>query len=244
MKDKKEQFTELSRELHCVTSSDGFFVYLNTVAEKILGYSSNDLLGKSILKFISPLDQAKTNKAVAQLIEGKNIPELENRCICKNGTVLHVSWRANYAKHSKEIYWVGHHISAYKLSPFENGVNYQNLIKNMNLGFVYAEIIVDEANVPCDAKILHCNNYIEKLIGIMPNTIVGKRVLEVFPDIEQEWIDVIGKVAISQKSITYTDYSHITKKYYEVHAFSPEKGKFVEIFKDVTETVSLFARIL
>jgi len=140
MNEEKRHFSELSKELKCITTLDGSFTYINTNAEKTFGYSSDELLAKSISDIIYPEDQVKTNKAITQLIEERNILELENRCICKNGTALHISWSANYEEQSKEIYWIGYNISAYKNTEWvlqQAKQKYKHLFDSMELGFNY-----------------------------------------------------------------------------------------------------------
>ena len=71
MKEENRHFAGLSKELKCITGLDGLVVYVNAIVEKTLGYSSNELLAQSILKLIYLEDQAKTHKAITQLVEKK-----------------------------------------------------------------------------------------------------------------------------------------------------------------------------
>ncbi|MFT5542936.1 MAG: PAS domain S-box-containing protein [Glaciecola sp.] len=111
-----------------------------------------------------------------------------------------------------------------------------HIFDNMLEGFALCEIICDENNTPIDYKILQVNKAYEAQTGINACDIVGKTVLNFYPDIEKSWIEIYGDIALTQKPKVFTDFNHNTNKYYETSAFSPEIGKFALIFRDVTES--------
>ena len=69
----------------------------------------------------------------------------------------------------------------------------------------------------------------------MPPTVIGRTVLEVMPATESHWIERYGQVALTRVPTQFENYSSELGKYFEVRAFSPEKGKFATIFNDITE---------
>ncbi len=79
------------------------------------------------------------------------------------------------------------------LSPSSLERKYQYLLDHMAEGFALCEIICDEKNIPCDYRILEVNKAYEKQTGIEANAIVGKTVLEFYPDIEKYWIKIYGE---------------------------------------------------
>lgn len=112
---------------------------------------------------------------------------------------------------------------------------YRTLFAEMLDGFALHEIILDENGKPCDYRFLEMNPSFEKITGLKITDICGKRVLEVLPNAERYWIEIYGKVAITGKSKRFENYSQELNKYFEVVAYSPEKGKFVTIVRDITE---------
>ncbi|WP_368051779.1 ATP-binding protein [Lutibacter sp.] len=64
---------------------------------------------------------------------------------------------------------------------------------------------------------------------------IGKTVKEIYPDIEQSWIDRYGSTVINNKPIHFIDYNHNTNKTYSVNAHSFSKNKFAMFFEDITK---------
>lgn len=119
-----------------------------------------------------------------------------------------------------------------KLEESENSKS--QLLNHLTAGFAHCEIICNDKGQPIDYRILDVNSAYEKQTGIMAKDIVGKTVLEIFPDIEPSWIHIYGNVALNQKTHSFIDFNHNTGKYYETDAYCPKKGEFALIFKDVT----------
>lgn len=114
---------------------------------------------------------------------------------------------------------------------------YQNLFDRMTEGFATHEIIVDETGHPVDYMFSSLNPAFEKLLGVKASDIIGKTVLEVFPDTESYWIEKYGEVALTGEPIQFENYSSAVNRYYSISAYSPEKGVFAVSFSDITERV-------
>jgi len=112
---------------------------------------------------------------------------------------------------------------------------YQFLSEHMAEAFALCEIICDEKNIPYDYMFLDVNKAHERQTGLKNNFIVGKSVLEFYPDVEKPWIKIYGEVALTKKSRTFVNYNHNTGKYYEVFAFPGDNGQFGMLFRDITE---------
>ena len=108
----------------------------------------------------------------------------------------------------------------------------------MNSAFAYHKIVLDDAGKPIDYIFLDANEDFVKLTGLKKEEILGKKVTEVLPGIENDpadWIGVYGKVAIDRKPVRFENYSQNLKKWYSVSAYSPEKGYFAVAFDDITD---------
>ncbi len=119
----------------------------------------------------------------------------------------------------------------------EEREKYHQLFTNMNAAFALHEMVFDENGIPCDYIFIDCNSEFEKQTGLVRNKIIGKRVLEVIPNLEKSWIETYGKVALSGESISYTNYVEAFDKYYDTRSYSPQKGFFAVTFYEITQRV-------
>jgi PAS domain S-box-containing protein/putative nucleotidyltransferase with HDIG domain len=112
---------------------------------------------------------------------------------------------------------------------------YIMLFETMQEGFGLHEIICNEHGHPVDYRFLDVNPAFEKQTGLRGAEIVGRTVREVIPEIEEEWIDTYGKVALEREPVEFEMYSRSLGRHYAVEAFSPAEGKFATVFHDITE---------
>lgn len=114
----------------------------------------------------------------------------------------------------------------------------QFIFGNMSEGFAYHRIVLDAAGQPCDYIFYEVNEAFEKLTGLAAKNIVGERVTNVFPGIEKEpedWIGKYGQVALTGKPVQFENYLKPFEKWFSVSAFSPHEGYFAVTFSDITE---------
>ncbi len=105
-------------------------------------------------------------------------------------------------------------------------------------GFAYNQVLFDDAGKPVNYVFLEVNETFERQTGLKRSAIVGKKVTEVFPGIEKDpanWIGKYGKVAVTGKPIKFENYSKNLKKWFLVSAYSPKKGYFVSVIEDITD---------
>jgi PAS domain S-box-containing protein len=112
---------------------------------------------------------------------------------------------------------------------------YRSLFTNMTEGFALCEIITDSDGKPVDYRALEVNQAWEKLTGLSAAQVVGKGFREMIPNLEQYWVDSYGKVALTGEPMHLENYNKFTDHWYEIYAYSPEKGYFVSLVQNITE---------
>ena len=112
---------------------------------------------------------------------------------------------------------------------------YQLLIEKLDQGLALHEIIIDSNGKPIDYLFLDINDYYTRIVGLTSEMVIGKRVTEVLPIVEQFWIDEYGKVATTGVSCDFENYSESLGKYFSVHAYCPKKNQFAVIVSDITD---------
>jgi PAS domain S-box-containing protein/putative nucleotidyltransferase with HDIG domain len=114
-------------------------------------------------------------------------------------------------------------------------LRYHQLFNEMVDGFALHEIICDDEGIPQNYRFLEINPAFEQLTGLKAEALIGRTVLEVMPEIEPEWIETYGQVALTGKATQFENYSQELGRYYSVKAYCPEPGKFATIFSDITK---------
>jgi PAS domain S-box-containing protein len=87
-----KRYFEVSQDMLCIAGTDGFFKRVNPAFERILGWSSEELLSRSFLDFTHPDDLASTQREIDHLAQGIPTISFENRYQCKNGSYRHLVW--------------------------------------------------------------------------------------------------------------------------------------------------------
>ncbi|MCP4726611.1 MAG: PAS domain S-box protein [bacterium] len=117
-------------------------------------------------------------------------------------------------------------------------VKYRSLIKNMLNGYALHKVVLDKKKKPVDYIYLEVNDAFEQITGLKGKKIIGKKVTEVLPGIENsefDWIGILGEVALTKLEAKFEQYSEELKKWFSVTVQSPKKYYFVTIIEDITE---------
>jgi len=116
----------------------------------------------------------------------------------------------------------------------ESEEKYRNLIAKMMNAFGLHEMIFDENGEPADYRFLEVNPAWEKTVGLKAESVIGKRIREIMPNIEDRWIRLYGRVVKTGVPEEFEDYNASTSKYYQVYAYCPSPGRFAVFFNDIT----------
>lgn len=108
-------FFELSLDLFCIASVDGYFRFINNAWVETLGYPKEKMLEKPFLDFIHTADLKATVDELEKLDAGKKTLHFENRFLASNGTWVWLSWKAT-PQDDGTIYAVARNITEQKKS--------------------------------------------------------------------------------------------------------------------------------
>jgi len=108
------RYFTLSIELLCIAGTDGYFKRLNPVWEKVLGYSTDELMARPFLDFIHPADRQATIEESEKLGKGLNTISFENRYRCKDGSYRWFNWTATPFAEKQLIYAVARDVTELK----------------------------------------------------------------------------------------------------------------------------------
>jgi len=122
----------------------------------------------------------------------------------------------------------------------ESEEKFRSLFANMINGLAFHKIVTDDDGEAVDYIFLAINDAFEELTGLKRDDVIGKRITEVLPGIENDptgWIEKYGEVALTGKSTRFESYSELLKKWFSINAYCPQKGYFATIFDDITERI-------
>lgn len=88
------RFFEISMDLFCIASLDGYFKRVNSNFSRVLGYSKNELVSQPFIDFIHPEDISGTLQAVETLAAGNPIAKFQNRYRDAHGVYRLFEWTA------------------------------------------------------------------------------------------------------------------------------------------------------
>ncbi|NSW46138.1 MAG: PAS domain S-box protein [Bacteroidales bacterium] len=227
----KKLFVESQSIKLLINPENGKIVNANKAACEFYGYSFDEITQLNINQ-INILSDDEIKKAM-QL-------EKENQCHfvnfkhrLKNGEIKEVEvYSGKIILNNQELLYSIIHD---KTPVVEQERKFQNLFDNLIEAYALHEIITDATGQPIDYKYLEVNEAFLTFTGSKSKQdIIGKTVKELWPNTEQYWIDIFGKVALTGERISFENYWQVLDRWYLVNAFSPKKGQFAVSFIDIT----------
>jgi PAS domain S-box-containing protein len=95
-----ENLFELSPDLMCLATVDGYFKRVNQAFEQTLGYTADEFVSRPIIDFVHPEDREQTRAALGVLADGGELRQFENRYICSDGSVRWLQWNCRPGPHT------------------------------------------------------------------------------------------------------------------------------------------------
>ena len=89
-----ENIFNLSPDMICVCTPEGKFIKVNLSCERVLGYTTDEILKLGWAKLVHPDDMENTNKEVEKQLKGNSTINFVNRFRCKDGTYKILEWQA------------------------------------------------------------------------------------------------------------------------------------------------------
>ena len=114
---------------------------------------------------------------------------------------------------------------------------YRLLFDHLSSGHALHAIEVDETGKPVDYRFVTMNAAFCAMLGIDAATAVGARVTDMFPGIEKDpadWIGRFGRVALTGEPTRF-EQQGATGRWWDVVAYRPAQGQFAVIAQDISE---------
>lgn len=215
-KNQYDLFFELSPDMLCIASFEGYFKNVNTMFVETLGYSREELLSRPFFDFIHPDDIENTNNEMEKLQKCTITNGFENRYRTKNNEYLWLSWKAS-TDHN-QIYAVARDVTKEKQLK-------ENLkLQNSRMELLYKVICQPSSTNELIYKVLELTTrFLDLEVGIISRikngTYTVDHVYSKSGAIERgtSWPmrDTYCDITMSRKKITAI--SHMKGSFYEKH---------------------------
>src|SRR6187200_1264276 len=106
-----DRFFELSLDMFCVATFDGYFMRVNPAWQTVLGFSEEEMRAAPFMDFVHPDDRAATIDAMSTLTTGAKVIHFENRYRAKDGTYKRLEWNSAPFIHQGLIYAVARDVT-------------------------------------------------------------------------------------------------------------------------------------
>ncbi|MEJ7747181.1 MAG: PAS domain S-box protein, partial [Luteimonas sp.] len=116
----------------------------------------------------------------------------------------------------------------------ESDTRWAGIFERLHEGFIVGEIIYDDAGNAMDWRYLELNGAWEEMTGLSRDAVQGNLLSEVIPGAEPEWVQDFAEVVRTGEPATFLREVAVLGRWYEVHAFRPEPGRFAALFFDVS----------
>ena len=88
------RFFDVSIDMLCIASTDGYFKRVNRACVRELGWSEEELLSRPFISFVHQDDHRATAAQIQELAKGQPTIRFTNRFLCADGSYKRVRWNA------------------------------------------------------------------------------------------------------------------------------------------------------
>jgi two-component system NtrC family sensor kinase len=198
--DDGDRFFSLSPDMLCVIGFDGYFKRINPAAEKILGYSPAEMVGKLFIEFVHPDDRQATLKQAESIATGNNSVGFENRWRCQNGSYKWIAWNASPFCEEELMYAIGRDVTDRQL--VQESIQHSNSILRSVIESTPDLIFVKDI----ESRYAIANSALAQFLEKPIEAIIGKDDTVLFPPkIAQEIIDTDRNIIASGEHLNYEE---------------------------------------
>jgi len=162
-----DRMFQLSLDIMCTTSHDGYIRQVNPAGERILRRTREELLAQPFVNFIHPDDLASFADAMSHISAGQTTMGFEIRCRCGDGSYKWIQWNSISAPDEELFYTTGRDITDRKLA--------EEQLKRLGLQHELVLNAVGEGVhwIGSDGRIKFENPAGAKMLGYSPAELVG-----------------------------------------------------------------------
>lgn len=105
------RFFDLTMDLFCIASTDGYFIRVNENFTRVLGYTEAELTCRPYVDFVHPDDREQTGRETVRIAGGTPSIQFMNRYRHANGNYVWLEWNAHTAAQERAVYAVARDVT-------------------------------------------------------------------------------------------------------------------------------------
>lgn len=235
-----------------VMDRDGRITEWNTGAETIFGWTAEEMRGADASRFYTPEDRQidRLGEEMRRAFEdGSAIDERWH--IRKDGVRIYASGnvmplRGDEDEHLGFIKIVRdrteQHLAGRRLEESQNALaqseeKWRGLFENLQEGFILGRVLRDADGEIRDWLYEEVNTAWGELMSIPSSHAAGKTIRDLFPGVEDVWVNEFADVVRTGKAIRFTRQVGATGRWYDGTCQPKGKDHFTVIFLEVTDRV-------
>jgi PAS domain S-box-containing protein len=183
-----QKIMDSSLDVICTIDAEGRFVNVSSAAERVWGYTPEELAGKLYMDFVHVSDHQKTIEIAGAIMSGTPVTVFENHYVHKDGRSIPILWSAQWDFSENLMFCIAKDASEKKR--LEREFDYER--QRFSELFLKAPSAVAVLNGPGHIFEM-ANPLYHELVG-KPD-IIGKRVLDALPEVvDQGFIELLDTV--------------------------------------------------
>jgi eukaryotic-like serine/threonine-protein kinase len=172
------RFFDLSLDLFCIASTEGYFLRVNENFPRVLGYTAQELTSRPYIDFVHPDDRDRTGAETDRLAGGQPCLRFMNRYRHADGHYVWLEWNALAVPEERAVYGVARDVS-------ERVALVEAHRRAKKSEFYLAEIVTSAEvaiySTSLDGTVESWNPGAEQLFGYPAEEIIGQSILSLFP---------------------------------------------------------------
>lgn len=115
---------------------------------------------------------------------------------------------------------------------------WRTLFESLQEGFVQGRVVRDDTGRIVDWRYEEVNAAWYDLVGVARGSAIGRTIREVFPGIEDEWVNEFAEVVETGETVRFTRQVGVLDRWYDGVAQSIGADRFTVIFMEVTNRIA------
>lgn len=223
-------------DMVCIVDANGCFTQVSKASKSVLGYTPEEMVGKSFIRMVVEDDREKTLDAMQLLLSGVELNSFENRYYKENGEVVSLSWSVRWDAADALMYCIARDRTEKKISESLH-LQYAQKLKRQNkqVADIMERITDGFFAVDDEWRVIYWNKQAEVILGKSREEVLAHNLWDFFPE-EKEGIfyQQYQRSVQEQQVVHFEAFLQSMQMWIDVSAYPSENGLSV-FFKDNTE---------